>query len=68
MGIYSIKKAAVSKVKRNEKSAGVGLRSSYLRVVGIQVDTEGTGRVLQLRQNTTIFRCQLQDCDVDILT
>uniref|UniRef100_H2SYP6 DNA replication licensing factor MCM5 n=1 Tax=Takifugu rubripes TaxID=31033 RepID=H2SYP6_TAKRU len=43
MGIYSIKKAAVSKVKRNEKSAGVGLRSSYLRVVGIQVDTEGTG-------------------------
>lgn len=49
MGIYSIKKAAVSKVKRNEKNAGVGLRSSYLRVVGIQVDTEGAGRVLQLR-------------------
>lgn len=68
MGIYSIKKAAVSKVKRNEKNVGVGLRSSYLRVVGIHVDTEGAGRVLQLRQNTTIFRCQLQDCDVDILT
>lgn len=43
MGIYSIKKVAAAKAKGKERSAGVGLRSSYLRVVGIQVDTEGAG-------------------------
>lgn len=43
MGIYSIKKAAAAKAKGKERNAGVGLRSSYLRVVGIQVDTEGAG-------------------------
>lgn len=44
MGIYSIKKMAVAKAKGKEKSAGVGIRASYLRVVGIQVDTEGAGK------------------------
>ncbi|KAA8585637.1 hypothetical protein FQN60_004331 [Etheostoma spectabile] len=44
MGIYSIKKMAATKARGNEKSAGVGIRASYLRVVGIQVDTEGAGR------------------------
>ncbi|KAL4658005.1 DNA replication licensing factor MCM5 [Arapaima gigas] len=46
MGIYSIKKTAQTKSqgRGREKSAGVGIRSSYLRVVGIQVDTEGAGR------------------------
>uniref|UniRef100_A0A8P4GBS5 DNA replication licensing factor MCM5 n=1 Tax=Dicentrarchus labrax TaxID=13489 RepID=A0A8P4GBS5_DICLA len=44
MGIYSIKKMAAAKTKGREKSAGVGIRASYLRVVGIQVDTEGAGR------------------------
>uniref|UniRef100_A0A8C9XJM3 DNA replication licensing factor MCM5 n=1 Tax=Sander lucioperca TaxID=283035 RepID=A0A8C9XJM3_SANLU len=44
MGIYSIKKMASVKARGNEKSAGVGIRASYLRVVGIQVDTEGAGR------------------------
>lgn len=44
MGIYSIKKMAAVKAKGREKSAGVGIRASYLRVVGIQVDTEGAGR------------------------
>ncbi|XP_023287365.1 DNA replication licensing factor MCM5 [Seriola lalandi dorsalis] len=44
MGIYSIKKMAAAKAKGKEKSAGVGIRASYLRVVGIQVDTEGAGR------------------------
>lgn len=44
MGIYSIKKMAAAKTKGKEKSAGVGIRASYLRVVGIQVDTEGAGR------------------------
>uniref|UniRef100_A0A8D3DTP3 DNA replication licensing factor MCM5 n=1 Tax=Scophthalmus maximus TaxID=52904 RepID=A0A8D3DTP3_SCOMX len=44
IGIYSIKKMAATKAKGNEKSAGVGIRASYLRVVGIQMDTEGAGR------------------------
>uniref|UniRef100_A0A8C2ZZA1 DNA replication licensing factor MCM5 n=1 Tax=Cyclopterus lumpus TaxID=8103 RepID=A0A8C2ZZA1_CYCLU len=44
VGIYSIKKTAPVKAKGREKSAGVGIRASYLRVVGIQVDTEGVGR------------------------
>lgn len=44
MGIYSIKKMAAAKAKGKEKSAGVGIRASYLRVVGIQVDTEGAGK------------------------
>uniref|UniRef100_A0A7N6FEA5 DNA replication licensing factor MCM5 n=1 Tax=Anabas testudineus TaxID=64144 RepID=A0A7N6FEA5_ANATE len=44
MGIYSIKKMAAVKAKGKEKGVGVGIRASYLRVVGIQVDTEGAGR------------------------
>lgn len=44
LGIYSIKKMAAIKTKGKDKGAGVGIRSSYLRVVGIQVDTEGAGR------------------------
>lgn len=44
MGIYSIKKMAAVKAKGKEKGIGVGIRSSYLRVVGIQVDTEGAGK------------------------
>ena len=43
MGIYSIKKMAAAKTYGREKSSGVGIRASYLRVVGIQVDTEGAG-------------------------
>uniref|UniRef100_A0A8C2C4K7 DNA replication licensing factor MCM5 n=1 Tax=Cyprinus carpio TaxID=7962 RepID=A0A8C2C4K7_CYPCA len=41
MGIYSIKKVAQTKAKGRDKGAGVGIRSAYLRVVGIEVDTEG---------------------------
>uniref|UniRef100_A0A8C2C1Y4 DNA replication licensing factor MCM5 n=1 Tax=Cyprinus carpio TaxID=7962 RepID=A0A8C2C1Y4_CYPCA len=44
MGIYSIKKVAQTKAKGRDKGAGVGIRSAYLRVVGIEVDTEGAGR------------------------
>uniref|UniRef100_A0A3Q2G980 DNA replication licensing factor MCM5 n=1 Tax=Cyprinodon variegatus TaxID=28743 RepID=A0A3Q2G980_CYPVA len=45
MGIYSIKKVAATKGRAGkEKGVGVGIRSSYLRVVGIQVDTDGAGR------------------------
>ncbi|KAL7982367.1 hypothetical protein Chor_009965 [Crotalus horridus] len=43
IGVYSIKKAGLTKIK-SRNNAGVGIRSSYIRVVGIQVDTEGSGR------------------------
>ncbi|OXB55991.1 hypothetical protein ASZ78_009673 [Callipepla squamata] len=42
MGIYSIKKSAQSKNKSRDH-VGVGIRSAYIRVVGIQVDVEGSG-------------------------
>ena len=46
VGIYSIKK--VAKPSRNtnaaESSLNVGIRAPYLRVVGINIDTEGSGR------------------------
>ncbi|XP_048377594.1 DNA replication licensing factor MCM5 isoform X2 [Stegostoma tigrinum] len=45
MGIYSIKKAGAGRNKGRDR-VGVGIRGSYIRVVGIQVDTEGTGRGL----------------------
>ncbi|CAJ0940741.1 unnamed protein product [Ranitomeya imitator] len=43
MGIYSIRKTGKTSTKGRDR-VGVGIRSSYIRVVGIQVDTEGTGR------------------------
>lgn len=43
MGIYSIKKVA-QKADKDRDGVGVGIRKPYLRVVGIQVDTEGPGR------------------------
>lgn len=46
MGIYSIKKIAQAKNKGRDKGAGVGIRSAYLRVVGIQVDTDGAGKFM----------------------
>uniref|UniRef100_A0A8B9YXC7 DNA replication licensing factor MCM5 n=1 Tax=Buteo japonicus TaxID=224669 RepID=A0A8B9YXC7_9AVES len=42
MGIYSIKKSTQSK-NRSRDNVGVGIRSAYIRVVGIQVDVEGSG-------------------------
>ncbi|XP_078388210.1 DNA replication licensing factor MCM5 [Cetorhinus maximus] len=45
MGIYSIKKAGTGRSKGRDR-VGVGIRGSYIRVVGIQVDTEGTGHGL----------------------
>lgn len=47
MGIYSIKKVAQTKAKGRDKGAGVGIRAAYLRVVGIEVDTEGAGEHVQ---------------------
>lgn len=44
LGIYSIKKVGkAAKTSAREKIA-VGVRSGYIRVVGIQVDTQGSGR------------------------
>ncbi|XP_028398778.1 DNA replication licensing factor mcm5-like [Dendronephthya gigantea] len=44
MGIYSIKKSGKLNKKDKKENVGVGLRRPYLRVVGIQVDTDGPGR------------------------
>lgn len=46
MGIYSIKKAGLKKAGKGRDNVGVGIRSSYIRVVGIQVDTEGSGNTV----------------------
>ncbi|XP_029446279.1 DNA replication licensing factor MCM5 [Rhinatrema bivittatum] len=43
MGIYSIKKTGKTSSKGRDR-VGVGIRSAYVRVVGIQVDMEGAGR------------------------
>jgi len=42
MGVYSIRKMA--KMGRGGEKGAVGVRMPYLRVVGLQVETEGTGR------------------------
>jgi len=42
MGVYSIRKMA--KFGRGGEKGAVGVRMPYLRVVGLQVETEGTGR------------------------
>lgn len=60
VGIYSIKKMAAAKAKGKEKSAGVGIRSSYLRVVGIQLDTEGAGNDEHLHH--WCYGCNLSMC------
>lgn len=41
LGIYSIKKASL---KTSKKSDAVGVRAPYLRVIGIEVETDGVGR------------------------
>ena len=43
LGIYSIKKSAKMSSKKSERGA-VGVRAPYIRVLGIQVETEGMGR------------------------
>ena len=42
MGIYSIKKFGLTS-NRGRDRVGVGIRSAYIRVLGIQVDTDGSG-------------------------
>ncbi len=43
LGIYSIKKASSATTKKSDRGA-VGVRAPYLRVIGIEVETEGAGR------------------------
>ncbi|KAK3802141.1 hypothetical protein RRG08_050027 [Elysia crispata] len=44
MGIYSIKKS-VKPSKRNARDkVNVGIRQPYFRIVGVKIDTDGTGR------------------------
>ncbi|KAB0400333.1 hypothetical protein E2I00_010429, partial [Balaenoptera physalus] len=43
MGIYSIKKFGLT-ASRGRDRVGVGIRSAYIRVLGIQVDTDGSSR------------------------
>ncbi|ESO92071.1 hypothetical protein LOTGIDRAFT_191134 [Lottia gigantea] len=44
MGIYSIKKGGKSTKGGNREKVNVGIRQPYFRMVGVTVDTEGTGR------------------------
>ncbi|XP_067942354.1 DNA replication licensing factor mcm5-A-like [Watersipora subatra] len=43
-GIYAIKKGGKSKADRSGPKVNVGIRQPYLRVVGLEVDEESTGR------------------------
>ncbi|KAK2089958.1 minichromosome maintenance protein 5 [Saguinus oedipus] len=43
MGIYSIKKFDLTS-SRGRDGVGVGIQGSYIHVLGIQVDTDGSGR------------------------
>ncbi|KAL5009017.1 hypothetical protein ScPMuIL_014598 [Solemya velum] len=43
MGVYSIKKSGKPSQKARDK-VNVGIRSPYFRVLGVQVDTDGSGR------------------------
>uniref|UniRef100_V9KHZ1 DNA replication licensing factor MCM5 n=2 Tax=Callorhinchus milii TaxID=7868 RepID=V9KHZ1_CALMI len=45
MGIYSIKKGGTGPSKGRDR-VGVGIRGAYIRMVGVQVDTEGSGHGL----------------------
>ena len=44
LGIYSIKKASASTSNKKSDKGSAGVRAPYLRVIGIEVETEGAGR------------------------
>ncbi|XP_005104462.1 DNA replication licensing factor mcm5-A [Aplysia californica] len=44
MGIYSIKKTAKPSKRNTRDKVNVGIRQPYFRIVGVKVNTEGTGR------------------------
>ncbi len=43
LGIYSIKKPSMNSGKKSDKGSA-GVRAPYVRVIGIEVETEGAGR------------------------
>ena len=44
VGIYSIKRTSNPSKKNSREKVNVGIRAPYFRIVGIQVDTQGSGR------------------------
>ncbi|XP_033127896.1 DNA replication licensing factor MCM5-like [Anneissia japonica] len=44
LGIYSIKKSNPVSKRGSRNKVSVGIRSPYIRVVGVKVDTDGAGR------------------------
>ncbi|KAH9495781.1 DNA replication licensing factor mcm5-A [Bulinus truncatus] len=44
MGVYSIKKTSRPTKRNNRDKVNVGIRLPYFRIVGVKIDTEGTGR------------------------
>merc|ERR1712018_331567 len=44
LGIYSIKKASAASINKKSDKGSAGVRAPYLRVIGIEVETEGAGR------------------------
>ncbi|XP_071961885.1 DNA replication licensing factor mcm5-A-like [Antedon mediterranea] len=44
LGIYSIKKSNPVSKRGSRNKVSIGIRSPYIRVVGVKVDTEGMGR------------------------
>lgn len=44
IGIYSIKKVSKPSRRDNADKASIGIRAPYIRVIGLQVVTEGAGR------------------------
>lgn len=59
MGIYSIKKFGMNSGKGRDR-VGVGIRSSYIRVLGIQVDTDGSGELLKPSGHAFLFHGRAQ--------
>lgn len=49
-GIYSIRKVGRPSRQEGREKAAVGVRTPYMRVVGITVDTEGTGAISRYSQ------------------
>ncbi|CAG0906884.1 unnamed protein product [Cyprideis torosa] len=53
MGIYSIKSTAMPGKKTARDKVAVGIRAPYLKVLGIEIDTEGSGRSAAFGQTFT---------------
>lgn len=52
-GIFSIRKVSKPGRSDNREKATVGVRAPYMRVVGIIVDSEGTGTISRYNNITT---------------